>query len=30
MSAVNGTNGNGVHAELSSWKHYNEGSFLFT
>ncbi|RSL85021.1 S-adenosylmethionine synthase [Fusarium ambrosium] len=31
MSATNGTNGtNGVHAELSSWKHYNEGSFLFT
>ncbi|CVK83894.1 hypothetical protein H9Q69_014229 [Fusarium xylarioides] len=28
MSATNGTNG--VHAELSSWKHYNEGSFLFT
>lgn len=26
--ASNGTNG--VHADPASWKHYNEGSFLFT
>lgn len=31
MSATNGTNGtNGVHADPVSWKHYNEGTFLFT
>jgi hypothetical protein len=30
--AVNGVNGNGepVHAELSSWQHYNQGHYLFT
>ncbi|CAI4213718.1 unnamed protein product [Parascedosporium putredinis] len=28
MTATNGSNG--VHAELSSWQHYNQGTFLFT
>lgn len=28
--AANNVNGNGVHAELSSWQHYNQGTFLFT
>ena len=26
--AANGTNG--VHADPASWRHYNEGTFLFT
>ena len=29
--ATNGVNGNGVDANgVSGWKHYNEGTFLFT
>ncbi|KLU81474.1 S-adenosylmethionine synthase [Magnaporthiopsis poae ATCC 64411] len=30
MATANGVNGNGVSASLSSWQHYNEGTFLFT
>ena len=30
MATTNGVNGNGVSASLSSWQHYNEGTFLFT
>ena len=30
MATSNGVNGNGASARLSSWQHYNQGTFLFT
>ncbi|KAL8409310.1 hypothetical protein RB594_007666 [Gaeumannomyces avenae] len=30
MATSNGVNGGGPNARLSSWQHYNEGTFLFT